>query len=172
MTEHSAVVFVFFFLAEYTSIVIICYISSIIFLGGYLNIFGIFYQIYILFYNIFNLQLIYIIINKYIIFVEIDFYTILEEDYLDIYENITNIYLNLKENIYIKNYISSFNIGLKTCILIFMFFLIRACYPRIRFDNLMLYCWIVLLPILIGFIIFIPCILNIFDSLPLFITLL
>jgi len=122
MTEHSAVVFVFFFLAEYTSIVIICYISSIIFFGGYLNIFGIFYQIYIMFFNIFNLQLIYIFVKKYIIFIEIDFYTIFEEDYLDIYEDIINIYLNLKENIYIKNYISSFNLGLKTCILIFMFF--------------------------------------------------
>jgi NADH-ubiquinone oxidoreductase chain 1 len=172
MTEHSAVVFVFFFLAEYTSIVIICYISSIIFFGGYLNIFGIFNQIYIIFFNIFNLQLIYIIFYKYIVLIEIDFKTIIEEDYIYLYEDIINIYINLKENIFIKNYISSFNIGLKTCILIFMFFLIRACYPRIRFDNLMLYCWIVLLPILIGFIIFIPCILNIFDSLPLFITLL
>ena len=38
MTEHSAVIFVFFFLAEYASIVLICILTSILFLGGYLNI--------------------------------------------------------------------------------------------------------------------------------------
>jgi NADH-ubiquinone oxidoreductase chain 1 len=36
MTEHAAVVFVFFFLAEYASIVLICILTSILFLGGYL----------------------------------------------------------------------------------------------------------------------------------------
>nr|YP_002970899.1 NADH dehydrogenase subunit 1 [Microsporum canis]YP_010951057.1 NADH dehydrogenase subunit 1 [Microsporum ferrugineum]ACR19633.1 NADH dehydrogenase subunit 1 [Microsporum canis]WML69453.1 NADH dehydrogenase subunit 1 [Microsporum ferrugineum] len=38
MTEHSAVIFVFFFLAEYASIVLICILTSVLFLGGYLNI--------------------------------------------------------------------------------------------------------------------------------------
>ncbi|AFM82512.1 NADH dehydrogenase subunit 1 (mitochondrion) [Aspergillus oryzae 3.042] len=36
MTEHSASIFVFFFLAEYASIVLICVLNSILFLGGYL----------------------------------------------------------------------------------------------------------------------------------------
>jgi NADH-ubiquinone oxidoreductase chain 1 len=36
MTEHSAVIFVFFFLAEYASIVLICILISVLFLGGYL----------------------------------------------------------------------------------------------------------------------------------------
>ena len=36
MTEHSAVIFVFFFLAEYASIVLMCVLNSILFLGGYL----------------------------------------------------------------------------------------------------------------------------------------
>ena len=36
MTEHAAVIFVFFFLAEYASIVLICILTSILFLGGYL----------------------------------------------------------------------------------------------------------------------------------------
>jgi NADH-ubiquinone oxidoreductase chain 1 len=36
MTEHAAVIFVFFFLAEYASIVLICILNSILFLGGYL----------------------------------------------------------------------------------------------------------------------------------------
>src|SRR5206468_9999365 len=38
MTEHSAAIFVFFFLAEYASIVLICMLNSILFLGGYLCI--------------------------------------------------------------------------------------------------------------------------------------
>jgi len=36
MTEHAAVIFVFFFLAEYASIVLICVLTTILFLGGYL----------------------------------------------------------------------------------------------------------------------------------------
>jgi NADH-ubiquinone oxidoreductase chain 1 len=35
MTEHAAVIFVFFFLAEYASIILICILISILFLGGY-----------------------------------------------------------------------------------------------------------------------------------------
>ena len=38
MTEHSASIFVFFFLAEYASIVLICILNSILFLGGYSSI--------------------------------------------------------------------------------------------------------------------------------------
>jgi NADH-ubiquinone oxidoreductase chain 1 len=38
MTEHAAVIFVFFFLAEYASIVLICILTSILFIGGYLFI--------------------------------------------------------------------------------------------------------------------------------------
>jgi NADH-ubiquinone oxidoreductase chain 1 len=36
MTEHAAVVFVFFFLAEYASIVLMCILTCILFIGGYL----------------------------------------------------------------------------------------------------------------------------------------
>lgn len=46
MTEHAAVIFVFFFLAEYASIVLICILISILFLGGYLfNIMSLVYLI-------------------------------------------------------------------------------------------------------------------------------
>jgi NADH-ubiquinone oxidoreductase chain 1 len=43
MTEHSAAIFVFFFLAEYASILIMCILTSIIFLGGYLPFFDFLY---------------------------------------------------------------------------------------------------------------------------------
>jgi NADH-ubiquinone oxidoreductase chain 1 len=52
----------------------------------------------------------------------------------------------------------SLSLGLKSCILIFVFIWVRASFPRIRFDQLMSYCWTILLPIVIGFIILIPCI--------------
>ncbi|KAF7847910.1 hypothetical protein BT93_L2462 [Corymbia citriodora subsp. variegata] len=39
MTEHSAAIFVFFFLAEYASIVLICIFTCILFLSGYNSIF-------------------------------------------------------------------------------------------------------------------------------------
>jgi NADH-ubiquinone oxidoreductase chain 1 len=49
-------------------------------------------------------------------------------------------------------------LGIKTCVYVFIFIWVRASYPRIRFDQLMSYCWTVLLPIVIAFIIIIPCI--------------
>jgi NADH-ubiquinone oxidoreductase chain 1 len=49
-------------------------------------------------------------------------------------------------------------LGIKTCIYVFIFIWVRASYPRIRFDQLMSYCWTILLPIVIAFIIIIPCI--------------
>jgi NADH-ubiquinone oxidoreductase chain 1 len=42
MTEHSAAIFVFFFLAEYASIILMCILISITLLGGY-EIFSLFY---------------------------------------------------------------------------------------------------------------------------------
>jgi NADH-ubiquinone oxidoreductase chain 1 len=42
--------------------------------------------------------------------------------------------------------------------LIFIFIWARASFPRIRFDQLMSYCWTILLPIIIALIILIPCI--------------
>jgi NADH-ubiquinone oxidoreductase chain 1 len=49
-------------------------------------------------------------------------------------------------------------LGLKSCLLIFVFIWARASLPRIRFDQLMSYCWTVLLPIIIAFIILMPCV--------------
>jgi NADH-ubiquinone oxidoreductase chain 1 len=48
--------------------------------------------------------------------------------------------------------------------MVFIFIWVRASFPRIRFDQLMSFCWTVLLPILFGFIFLIPCILYMFNS--------
>jgi NADH-ubiquinone oxidoreductase chain 1 len=49
------------------------------------------------------------------------------------------------------------SLGFKACIMIFVFIWVRASFPRIRFDQLMSFCWTILLPIIIGLIIIIPC---------------
>lgn len=108
MTEHSAVIFVFFFLAEYASIVLICTLISILFLGGYL-------------------------LNGLTLF---------------------------GDNIY------GIILGIKSSLMIFIFIWVRASFPRIRFDQLMLFCWTVLLPAVIGIIVLVPCILYSFKLIP------
>lgn len=109
MTEHAAVIFVFFFLAEYASIVLICILTSLLFLGGYLYDYGF----------LVNLA-------QYIDF----------DYYLDImYNNYTLHYNPLFEGL-----AYGLSIGLKTCIMIFIFIWVRASFPRIRFDQLMSFC--------------------------------
>lgn len=91
MTEHSAVVFVFFFLAEYASIVLICLLTSILFLGGYL-------------YDYFSL-------TYFIQFIHPDYYLILTHTSFD-----TPSYDPVTEGIY-----GALALGIKTCIMIFIF---------------------------------------------------
>jgi NADH-ubiquinone oxidoreductase chain 1 len=141
MTEHAAVVFVFFFLAEYSSIVLMCILTSILFLGGYLFL----DFIYILTY------LDYIIWQIFVI----DWFLVL--DYF--LEDIMNTPV-------LEGFIYGFSLGFKSSLLIFTFIWVRASFPRIRFDQLMSFCWTVLLPIVFAFIILVPCILYSFDIFP------
>ena len=135
MTEHSSVIFVFFFLAEYASIVLICSLNSILFLGGYLSIIP-----------------------------------------LDIFINILDLFFDIKStliyDLFINMSSSSLNLALKISILIFIFIWVRASFPRIRFDQLMSVCWTVLLPIIIAYIILIPCVVYGLDIIPINISLL
>jgi NADH-ubiquinone oxidoreductase chain 1 len=50
--------------------------------------------------------------------------------------------------------------------MIFVFIWARASFPRIRFDQLMSFCWTILLPIVIALVILVPCILYSNDSIP------
>nr|AFP72281.1 NADH dehydrogenase subunit 1 [Agaricus bisporus var. bisporus H97] len=109
-TEHSSVPFVFFFLSEYSSIILFSCITSILFLGGY---------------------------NMPELFVN------------DTFINLQSIVL-----------------GLKTCIICFMFVLVRATLPRLRYDQLISLCWLNLLPVAVAFIILVPSILVAFDIAP------
>lgn len=137
MTEHAAVIFVFFFLAEYASIILICILTSVLYLGGYLMDFKFLINI---------LQ-----------YIDFDFY-------IDITSKTNND--NLISNPLIEGIFYGIILGLKTCIMIFVFIWVRASFPRIRFDQLMSYCWIILLPLVIAFIILIPCIIYSCDIIP------
>jgi|ERR1700761_7186825 len=86
MTEHAAVIFVFFFLAEYASIVLICILNTILFLGGYL------------------LDFTYI---NYIL--------------SGIYSDLNQNSLNLVTYPLIEGMIYGLTLGIKSCIMIFIF---------------------------------------------------
>jgi NADH-ubiquinone oxidoreductase chain 1 len=108
MTEHAAVIFVFFFLAEYASIVLICILTSILFLGGYL-------------YD-------YLPLFTLIQYVDFEYYI----------ENLHN-HSWLKDPL-MEGLLYGLTLGVKSCIMIFVFIWARASFPRIRFDQLMSFC--------------------------------
>ncbi len=137
MTEHAAVIFVFFFLAEYASIVLICILTSIFFLGGYL-------------YD----------------YLPFSFFSLMQYVNFDSYlENLEYQKLLLADPV-VEGLLYALSLGLKACVMIFTFIWVRASFPRIRFDQLMSFCWTVLLPIVIAFVVLIPCILYCFEIIP------
>ena len=109
-TEHSGMIFVFFFLGEYCSIVLMSTLTAILFFGGY---------------------------NMPELFVN------------DTFINLQSIVL-----------------GLKTCLFCFLFVWFRATLPRLRYDQLMVFCWTGMLPLAIGLIVLVPSILVAFDVTP------
>ena len=127
MTEHAAVIFVFFFLAEYASIVLICILNTILFLGGYL-----------LNYTVISDTIVVYLFNGHIINTDISFPLI-------------------------EGMIYGLTLGIKSCIMIFIFIWVRASFPRIRFDQLMSFSWTILLPVVIALIILVPCIIYSFE---------
>jgi NADH-ubiquinone oxidoreductase chain 1 len=92
MTEHAAVIFVFFFLAEYASIILICILTSVLYLGGYLI----------------DLKFLINILQ----YVDFDFY-------IDITSKTNND--NLISNPLIEGIFYGITLGLKTCVMIFVF---------------------------------------------------
>jgi NADH-ubiquinone oxidoreductase chain 1 len=125
MTEHAAVIFVFFFLAEYASIVLICILTSILFLGGYLlNIMPLLYILY--FIDIFTI----VIINILDYFFSIIFAGNLGNfgDYIDYFssEHFKYFIYSLNDNSIINNplvegIVCGIILGIKSSIMIFVF---------------------------------------------------
>lgn len=115
-TEHSSVIFIFFFLAEYASIILICILMVILFFGGYSYPFA---------------------------------------------WKIGQLNIPILEGV-----LFGVSLGVKTCVLVFMFVLTRASFPRIRFDQLMTFAWTVLLPLVFAFMFLVLLILISFDAIP------
>lgn len=167
MTEHAAVIFVFFFLAEYASIVLMCLLVSILFLGGYNFDFSIFAHIYVFIYNIYDYILDFIDPANSLSDMNPSDATRMKQLYNEqvIYD--VNSYIeNILSNPVAENLVYALVIGIKTSIMIFVFIWVRASFPRIRFDQLMSYCWTVLLPLVFAFVLLVPCILYVFEIIP------
>jgi NADH-ubiquinone oxidoreductase chain 1 len=141
MTEHSAVIFVFFFLAEYSNIILISTLTTILFLGGYL---------------LPSLPFLTIFQNN----------LSAEGSLLDMFSNLNVIDSSFTSKPLIGGAVSGFVIGLKATAVVFLFIWVRASFPRIRYDQLLQVCWMVLLPLVFAIIILVPAIIYSFDLLP------
>lgn len=131
MTEHSAVIFVFFFLAEYSNIILISTLTTILFAGGYL-LPSISFA-----YSIFMLETVPLINS-----------------------------IPLTAMPLVEGAINGLVLGIKALVIVFLFIWVRASFPRIRYDQLLGVCWMVLLPAVFAIIILVPSIIYSFDLLP------
>lgn len=202
MTEHSAVIFVFFFLAEYASIVLICILTSILFLGGYnLDIDFITWLfdlvnsviIFIVDLYVFGFKAIAVFVNNIsntswsetlALIQNIEVYNKdsyqentellqavnrvlgISNEANDNFDRHNGIHKDFLSDSRIEGTLYSLSLGIKSFLMIFTFIWARASFPRIRFDQLMSYCWTVLLPLVFAFVLLIPCILYIFEIIP------
>lgn len=152
MTEHSASPFVFFFLAEYSNIFLICTEATVFFLGSY------FVLPFISFGNLFTyLPLFNHLSISWNEFIPYLFYYF-SFDILPSYLIIISYSL--------QGFLAGIILAIKVSSLLFTFIWVRASFPRFRFDNLITLCWTILLPLVFSFLIIIPILLFIFDSLP------
>ena len=150
MTEHSAVVFVFFFLGEYASIVLICILISIFFVAGYII------DLSVLTYSLDTIkELIKQLINNTLFNTKLPIVHTLDDN---------NFFENILTNPIIENLLYGLVTAVKSFVMIFIFIWVRASFPRIRYDQLMTYCWTVLLPIVFAFIILAPCVMHVLDT--------
>src|ERR1700753_4106669 len=134
MTEHAAGIFVFFFLAEYASIILMWMLISIVLLGGY-EIFGFIYLFHLPFVyiiDIFNYIVYYIYPNSVYqdIFNYIVYYIYPNSVYQDTTIDNMMLYNTLFVEYILNNSLLSLlyssSLAYKTYIMVFLFILVRA----------------------------------------------
>lgn len=147
--EYSAIPFALFFLGEYSSMSLMSGIFILFFLGGWF--------------------LYPAILTTYIKKI-LAFFVLTKDNLFSIdFTFIDSLFSTLSEFVFeITYYISSFGsffFALKITLSIILFVLIRASYPRYRYDHLMSIGWKIFLPFTLGFVLFISGILKTFDGL-------
>lgn len=181
MTEHGASIFVFFFLGEYSSLILMSAFMSIFFLGGYhcpdlhnliLDPIFFIYNYYWPINDYLNLNIFSSISNYFL--GNNDFFERFEIVYPDIlYLNNDSITLFTSKdivfesiNLLIDKIYGSYILGFKIIIVAFFFIWVRASFPRLRYDQLMSLCWKELLPLVFAYIIFTICLFYTFNMMP------
>jgi NADH-ubiquinone oxidoreductase chain 1 len=180
MTEHSASIFVFFFLGEYSSLILMSAFMSIFFLGGYLcpNLHNIvldpFLSVYYYFTSFDLSHTLYMLGDVYY---QMGYVFNLENnskpdiEYLNFESEILESYSKEYKfyqfaSILIDKIYGSYIFGLKIVIVVFFFIWVRASMPRMRYDQLMSFCWKELLPLVFGYIILSISLFSTFDLIP------
>lgn len=136
-TEHSSLSFALFFLAEYGSMILISTFTIILFFGGYL-------------------------VPLASLPISTTFASAGETAWL--YPELGGA-LNWVKTTIFSSWIQPLVLGLKVSFVLFCFIWVRACYPRLRYDQLMSFCWTALLPLCLAFFVFVPSLLVAFDFL-------
>ena len=103
-TEHGGLLFVLFFLAEYSNMILMSVVTSILFLGGW--------------------------------------------------------------SLGSADLSCSLVLGLKTLVIMNLFVIVRATYPRMRYDQLMEFCWKFILPITLAWFVLTVLLLKLLDACP------
>lgn len=169
MTEHGASIFVFFFLGEYSSLILMSSFMSIFFLGGHHCP-----DLHKLILDPF-IFLFYFLESEFSYYFPIVWNSKLNYDNIqpinDYFLNFSNKNTILESiNILIDKIQGSYILGFKIVIVVFFFIWVRASFPRFRYDQLMSLCWKELLPLVFAYIIFTICLFYTFDMLPFGIT--
>jgi NADH-ubiquinone oxidoreductase chain 1 len=191
MTEHSASIFVFFFLGEYSSLILMSAFMAIFFLGGYhcpnlhsliLNpiediyyishsyLVGDDYSLDTIDTDYKNNDLVWMFLNDDV-YCSSNLITHLDiEKYIELEPKMTEITVDTRfyqtMSILIDRIYGSYIFGVKIVTVVFFFIWVRASFPRLRYDQLMSLCWKELLPLVFGYIIFSISIFSTFNMIP------
>jgi len=181
MTEHSASVFVFFFLGEYSSLILMSAFMSVFFLGGHHcpDIHKLVLDPILYVYNYYRSTDISFNINLFSNFSNyfLENYNFREKIEI-FYSEISNLNSESKTifsskdivfesiNLLIDKIYGSYILGFKIIIVVFFYIWVRASFPRLRYDQLMSLCWKELLPLVFAYILFAICLFYTFDMMP------
>jgi len=143
-TEYSSMGFSLFFLGEYSSMIFMSIFTSILFLGGWLSPMS---------------------------FLPVDDAGnhIFDSAIVGLVEHFNNCGGTIERDLILSlkgvlGGLSGFWLGIKTCLFLFIFIWVRASLPRYRYDQLMRLGWKVFLPISLGAVIFVACIIFCFNG--------